>query len=116
MADDQVSPDYVGTKVKTKMYCFTFRMNGNGLVMGSARWYGPSRKKHSDFAWYPTMVRPKNPHINPTVVRRMLGFRNPSAVLRPSPSGLAALLEGTSDKQQDTPETMHTPDACASRL
>jgi hypothetical protein len=92
MADDQVPPNFIGTKVKKKTYQFTFRMKGKALVMGSGRWYGASRQDHPDFAWYPTMVKPKNPHINPTLVRRMLGARNPSVAMRPAPQRPADLL------------------------
>jgi hypothetical protein len=83
MADDNVHPNFVGTKVKKKTYQFTFRMNGKALVLGSGRWYGASRKDHPDFAWYPTMVRPKNPHIQTASVRRLLGARASSLALRP---------------------------------
>lgn len=93
MADDKVPADFVGTKVKKKTYQFTFRMNGKALVMGSARWYGASRKDHPDFAWYPTIVRPKNPHVSPAVVRRMLGFKNPSVAMRPAPERVADMRE-----------------------
>ncbi|MFO0846111.1 MAG: hypothetical protein U0797_27640 [Gemmataceae bacterium] len=87
MADDAVPPDFIGTKVKKKTYQFTFRMNGKALVMGSGRWYGASRKDHPDFAWYPTMVRPKNPHIDAAAVRRLLGPQPASLALTLAPRG-----------------------------
>jgi hypothetical protein len=73
MADDKVVPDHVGTRVKKKTYQFTFRMQGGSPVMGTGKWYGASRNDHPDFGWYPTMVKPKNPYIDPTSIRRMLG-------------------------------------------
>jgi hypothetical protein len=93
MADDQVPPDFVGTKVLRKTYRFTFRMNARGLIAGSAKWYKESRTDHPDFAWYPTMVRAWNPHIDPAQVRRMLGFQNPSSPMRTAPGRLAEVLE-----------------------
>jgi hypothetical protein len=82
MADDQVQPDFIGTRVKKKTYQFTYRANGNNLVKGSGRWYGASRKDHPDFAWYPKVMPPKNPHVNPAQIRQLLGFRNPSVATR----------------------------------
>lgn len=73
MADDKVNPDFIGTRVKKKTYQFTYRTRGGAIVMGSGRWYGTSRTDHPDFAWYPTTVQPKNPHVSHTTVRRMLG-------------------------------------------
>jgi hypothetical protein len=82
MADDQVPPSFVGTKTMKKTYQFTFRLKGKALVMGSAKWYGHSQKDHPDFAWYPTLVKAKNPYVKPTVVRRMLGGARSSATVR----------------------------------
>src|SRR5262249_11343835 len=68
MADANVAPDYIGTGDRVKTYQFTFRLKGRTVVMGSGQWYGHSRKDHPDFAWYPTAVRPKNPHVHTATV------------------------------------------------
>jgi hypothetical protein len=100
MADDNVRPDVVGTKTMKKTYQFTFRLNGKALVAGSAKWYGHSQKDHPDFAWYPTVVKAKNPHVKPATVRRMLGGTRSSATVRrlPDRSSLGLVRgDGASD-------------------
>lgn len=77
MADDAVGPDYVGTKIKTKTYQFTFQMRQGALVVGSARWLGASTRDHPDFAWYPTAARPTNPEIQVAQVHRILRLGRP---------------------------------------
>jgi hypothetical protein len=72
-AEDNVPADFVGTRVGTRTYYCTFKMRGGAVVAGSGRWVGPSVKDHPDFAWYPYVVRPENPHVDYAQVRQMLG-------------------------------------------
>jgi hypothetical protein len=72
MADDAVAPNHVGTKLKRQVYQFTFQVRQGALMIGSGRWHGASRKWHPDFAWYPTGVKPENPHIRYAMVKRLL--------------------------------------------
>jgi hypothetical protein len=72
MADDSVPPNYVGTRVKTKTYLFTFRMVGGSPMLSGSRWQGVSVKDHPDFAWYPTGTRPKNPEVDVSRILRLV--------------------------------------------
>src|SRR5205823_13038341 len=74
MADDKVDPHYVGTKVKKRTYTFVCRMHNGSIQPGSSRWVGRSVSDHPDFAWYPYVVKPKNPRLSYAVVRSMLGI------------------------------------------
>lgn len=79
MADDAVSPGFVGTKVKAKAYLFTFKAQGGAVVAGSGRWAGVSVKDHPDFAWYPLFPRPRNPYVSYDRVKQLVpvGQREP---------------------------------------
>jgi hypothetical protein len=72
LADDAVPPDYVGTKVRKQDYQFTCQMQGGSVVMGSAKWIGPSKEDHPDFAWYPMVQRAENPEVEYAAVQKLL--------------------------------------------
>ncbi|MFO0905752.1 MAG: DUF4384 domain-containing protein [Pirellulales bacterium] len=82
-ADDFVTPDYVGVKVRRQTYWFTFELRGNKIVAGSGKWHGPSVKDHPDFAWFPTVQRAENPEIDYAQVRQFVG--RPVAGTSPPP-------------------------------
>ena len=73
-AEDNVPPDYVGTKIGTRTYHCTFKMRGGSVVMGSGHWIGPSIRNHPDFAWSPYVVKSENPSIDYGKIRQMLGL------------------------------------------
>jgi hypothetical protein len=73
-AEDNVGPNYVGTKVGKRVYHCTFKMSGGSVVAGSGRWVGPSVKDHPDFAWYPYVAKSENPNVDYATVKQMLGL------------------------------------------
>lgn len=85
-ADDFVTPDYVGVKVRRQTYWFTFELRGSKIVAGSGKWHGPSVKDHPDFAWFPTVQRAENPEIVYGQVRQFVGRPVPGAPVSPPPS------------------------------
>lgn len=72
MADNGVTPNFVGLKARYQTFQFEYRMRNGAVVMGSAKWIGPSEKDHPDFAWYPYVVQPENPEVQYAVVRELL--------------------------------------------
>jgi hypothetical protein len=81
-AEDNVGPNFVGTKVGSRTYHCTFKMRGGTVVMGSGRWVGPSIRNHPDFAWYPYVRKPENPYVDVGQVRQMLGLGAASSAFR----------------------------------
>jgi hypothetical protein len=77
MSDISVPPDYVGVRVCKHTYTFSFRMQGNAVVMGSGRWTGLSRQDHPDFAWYPYAAVAENPHVHYDAVQRLFAQLQP---------------------------------------
>lgn len=86
MADDEVPPDFVGTKPSHETYTFTFQVAGGSIVMGSARWVGNSQTAHPDFAWYPYVVVSSNPYVKYATVRQLVSG---GQVGGPSPGGVS---------------------------
>ncbi len=84
MADNDVPPDYVGVKMRFQTYTFTFQLRNGSIVMGSGRWVGQSQENHPDFAWYPYVVLPENPHIQYTTVQRIMRVSQPQPSAPPS--------------------------------
>ena len=82
-ADDAVPPDHVGVEIHYQTYTFTFQVRGGAIVMGSGRWVGQSLENHPDFAWYPYVAMPENPHIEYSSVKEVNG----AAPGSPNPSG-----------------------------
>ncbi|MCA9241282.1 MAG: DUF4384 domain-containing protein, partial [Planctomycetales bacterium] len=79
LADDSVSPGFVGTQARRLVYHFTFRVVDGVIDPDSAQWTGASRHDHPDFAWYPFVVVPENPQIDYAEVRQFVGNPLPGA-------------------------------------
>jgi hypothetical protein len=86
MADDAVAPDYVGVKVRRQSYQFTFTKRNESVVMGSAKWVGPSKEDHPDFAWYPYVAVAENPEIDYAIVRNLVGVAQQPNTPQPNPT------------------------------
>lgn len=76
-ADDNVRPDYVGTKWFSQNLTYNLNLDGNGNIV-SGEWTGDSRKNHPDFVWVPTADAPnpansnlENPRIDPKFVKEI---------------------------------------------
>ena len=97
--DDNVAPEFVGTKWFAHRYTYNLFLDGNGNVV-SGEWTGDSRKNHPDFLWVPTGDAPnppngnlENPRIDPRFVKEITEgpehrdfrggseFRSPDAVI-----------------------------------
>ncbi|MFH1923629.1 MAG: DUF4384 domain-containing protein [Planctomycetota bacterium] len=72
-ADDAVPPDHVGVEIHFQTYTFTFLLRNGSIVMGSGRWIGQSLQNHPDFAWYPYVAMPENPHVEYGAVKQING-------------------------------------------
>lgn len=98
-ADDAVPPDHVGTSVHYQTYNFRFRLYNGSIVMGSGQWVGQSVQSHPDFAWYPYVVRPENPHVNYQQVKQIVGVASADAGSgTPSGTGSPANLGPTGSR------------------
>jgi hypothetical protein len=107
-ANDAVAPDYVGTKVISRTYTFTFKMRGGAVVMGSAQW---TCRDHPDFAWYPYVTRPENPQVKVATVRKMLGLGRSPESGEPEPPAEAPVSNPADPPQPPaaTPEPAPQP-------
>lgn len=75
VADDGVTPDYLGTQYKVHVYTFRVKMRNGAFVLGSGRWTGKSVQDHPDFAWYPYVARAENPGVAPDKVGQIVGYQ-----------------------------------------
>jgi hypothetical protein len=116
LADDWVPPDYVGTKVRYQTHMFTFRLANGSVVMGSARWVGPSVQDHPDFAWYPYVVRPENPEINYAAVKQIAGISGSGQPSQPSPPGQPTQPARPSTPSSAPPSQPSPPSVSRSQL
>jgi hypothetical protein len=73
-ADDDVEPDYVGTKESVHQYTFRFRFENGAVAIGSGQWTGDSVGDHPDFAWYPYVAVAENPEIDVAQVGNIVGY------------------------------------------
>lgn len=97
--DDNVKPEFIGTKWFSQKLTYNLFLDGNGNITGG-EWTGESRKNHPDFVWVPTADAPnppnsnlENPFIDPRFVKEICeggeregptaggDFRTPDAVL-----------------------------------
>lgn len=99
--DDAVPPDHVGMMLQFQTYTFTFRLRNAAVVMGSGRWAGNSVVDHPDFAWYPYVPLPENPHIQYPTVKRLV-----AAVGRTGPEAGAS---GAAPSSGGVPAGEHAP-------
>jgi Transglutaminase elicitor/Domain of unknown function (DUF4384) len=72
-ADDNVSPDFVGTQSIVHSYTFRVKLRDGAIVVGSGEWTGNSVQDHPDFAWYPFVAMSENPEVDVDVVSEILG-------------------------------------------
>lgn len=100
LADDAVQPDYVGVKVMTRTYQFTFKMRNGAVVAGSGQWTGASVKDHPDFAWYPTKAQPENPNLHYPTVVKAIGRRDADAEIAPPPANPPVLIPDPNNPPQ----------------
>jgi hypothetical protein len=115
LADDWVPPDFVGTKVRYQTHTFTFRLANGSVVMGSARWVGPSLQDHPDFAWYPHVVRPENPEIDYTSIKQIAGISGSGQPSQPSQPGRPAQPARPSSPSSSPPQPTESSQPSASR-
>ncbi len=126
LADDNVPPDYVGTRVRRQDYTFSFRMRGGSVVLGSGQWTGRSRQDHPDFAWYPYVARAENPQVQHSVVQQLVSRRDaaPPVADRPQPPAPPEPAEPTRPEEppaqpeqpEETPTVPQQPPAAARPL
>ncbi len=70
MADNGVSPDFVGTVFQTRTYTYVLDIDANGELLDSpGRWTGDSINNHPDFMWFPTSVGNTHPYLDRDAVR-----------------------------------------------
>lgn len=77
-ADDNVRPDFVGTKWFSVTYTYNLFTDDNGNITGG-EWTGQSSDTHPDFVWVPTADAPnpsgtvqENPNIDPRFVNEIV--------------------------------------------
>jgi hypothetical protein len=73
-ADNNVSPDFVGTQPSLYAYTFRFKMADGGVLAGSGQWTGDSVEDHPDFAWYPYVAVAENPEVDVDEVSKIVGY------------------------------------------
>ena len=73
-ADDNVSPDYIGTQYTVHRYTFRVRIQDGALVLGSGQWTGYSVADHPDFAWYPYVAVAENPSVDANQVSNIVSY------------------------------------------
>ena len=65
MADDSVSPDFVGTQEFTKTYTYSLEIDGMGELLDEpGQWEGESVDSHPDFMWFPTFVSAQHSYLD----------------------------------------------------
>ncbi|MGI8978474.1 MAG: DUF4384 domain-containing protein [Pirellulaceae bacterium] len=74
LADDDVEPDYVGTRASLRTYTFRVKLENGAVVEGTGEWTGESIEDHPDFAWYPQVAQAENPEVDIAQVATILGY------------------------------------------
>lgn len=69
-ADDNVHPDYMGTRQKLKTYTYTLSLNARGEITGG-QWTGYSVIDHPAILVFPISTGPQNPYLDCAEVRRL---------------------------------------------
>ncbi len=69
-ADDNVHPDYMGTRERKKTYTYTLSLDAAGNITGGW-WTGRSETDHPAILILPISTTAKNPYLDCTEVRRM---------------------------------------------
>lgn len=75
--DDDVHPDYVGTKWFSVDYTYNLFLDDVGNIVGG-EWTGESKRNHPDFVWIPTADAPnppgtnyENPRLDPRFIKEI---------------------------------------------
>ncbi len=68
-ADDQVDPDYVGTKERTKIYTYTVDIYKGEIVDGE--WTGASIYDHPQKVLYPETQKAQSPYIDYDIIKNI---------------------------------------------
>lgn len=73
MADDFVSPDYVGTQDATETYTYALKIDHNGDILDDpGYWEGDSIDSHPDFLWFPISLVISGSYVEEGAVRRIV--------------------------------------------
>lgn len=74
MADDFVSPDYVGTQAFTETYTYALEIDSQGNLLDEpGYWEGDSIDNHPDFMWFPTSSGSTHPYLDRGILDQIIG-------------------------------------------
>ena len=91
-ADDQVEPDYMGTRVRETTYSYDLYLGSENEIRGG-EWTGGSVWDHPDRLVFPISTGPRNPYLNHEKIRELAQARDDNLEL--PDNAPASLLPGT---------------------
>jgi hypothetical protein len=69
MADDFVSPDFLGTQEVTQTYTYALKIDGHGNILDEpGYWEGESVDSHPDYLWFPISLGAGSDYLDAEVV------------------------------------------------
>lgn len=92
-ANDNVSPDYVGTFVSSRAYQYYFRLDAEGNII-EADWEGTSVNNHPRNASEPFGTNPRNPGLDYDKVQEIMAITDDVYEENDSPANAPELISG----------------------